>query len=93
MKVVVGVVVALVVKAAADKHVPKAVQDVPAMGHHLHAVAAQRKAHGVIAKIVPTEAVMARHQTVSTTAMIAPTTDALTARLVAMSCHVTLTPL
>jgi hypothetical protein len=55
-------------------------------------VAVQRKVHAVIAKIVPKEALMARHQTVSTNAMIATTTDAMIARLAAMSCHVTLTP-
>ena len=90
---VVAVVVVLVVKVVvADKHVPKAVQVVHAMALHLHVVATQRKAHAVMAKIVPKEALMARHQTVSTTAMIATMSDAMTARLVAMSCLVTLTP-
>ena len=89
----VAVVVALVVKVVvADKRAPKAVQVVHAMAHPLHVVAVQRKVHAVIAKIAPKEALMAHHQTVSTTAMIATTTGAMIARLAAMSCHVTLTP-
>jgi hypothetical protein len=90
---VVAAAVVLVAKAlAADKPVLKAAQVAHAMAHLLHVAVVLHQAHGVIVKIVPKEVLTARHQTVSTTAMIATMTGATTARLVAMSCHVTLIP-
>ena len=89
----VAAAVVLVAKAqAADKPVLKAAQVAHATARLLHVAVVLRKAHGVIVKIVPKEVLTARHQTVSTTAMIATMTGGTTARLVAMSCHVTLIP-
>ena len=93
--VAVAVGVALVAKAVAVAVVrlaPKAQQDAHAMVLPPHVAAAPRKAHAVIAKIVPKEVLMARHPTALTIAMIATTTVAMTVALVATNCHVTLIP-
>lgn len=82
----------LVVVRAVVKLALMVVQAVHAMVLLPHAVEVLHKAHAVIAKIVPKEVLRARHQTVSTTAMIATTIGAMTVVPAAMNCHVTLTP-
>ena len=88
----VAVAVALVAKAAAVKHAPKALQAVRAMVPLPHVAVVLHKVHAVIAKIVPKEVLMARHPTALTIAMIATTTVAMTVAPVATNCHVTLIP-
>ena len=87
-----AVAVVLVVVRAAVKLALRVVQAVHAMVLLPHVAVVQHKAHAVIAKIGPKEVLKARHQTVSTTAMIATTIDAMTVVPAAMNCHVTLTP-
>ena len=88
---VVAAAVVLVAKAlAADKPVLKAAQVAHATARLLHVAAVLRKAHGVIVKIVPKEVLRARLPIVSTIAMTATTTDAMTVAPVATNCHVTL---
>jgi hypothetical protein len=89
--VAVAVGVALVAKAVAVVRLaPKAQQDAHAMVLPPHVAAAPLKAHAEIVKIVQKEILMARLPIVSTTAMTATTTDAMTVALVATNCHVTL---
>ena len=92
MKVVaVAVVGALAAKAVvADKLAPKVQQDAHATVLPPHVAVVLRKAHAVIVKIVPKEVLMARLPIVSTIAMTATTTDAMTVAPVATNCHVTL---
>ena len=88
---VVAAVVALVAKAVAVASLaPKAQQDAHATVLHPHVAAVLLKAHAVIVKIVPREVLMARLPIVSTTAMTATTTGAMTVAPVATNCHVTL---
>ena len=89
----VAVVDALAAKAVAVvKLAPKALLVAHATDHPPHVAAVLHKAHAVIVKIVRKEVLMARHPIVSTIAMTATTTDAMTAPLVATNCHVTLIP-
>lgn len=82
---------ALVAKAVAVVRLaPKAQQDAHATVLPLHVAAVLHKAHAVIVKIVPKEVLMARHPIVSTIAMTATTTDAMTVAPAATNCHVTL---
>ena len=89
--VAVAEVVAQVAKAV-GKLAPKVPQDVHATVLPPHVAAVLHKAHAVIVKIVPKEVLRVRHPIVSTTAMTATTTDAMTVARVATSCHVTLIP-
>ena len=92
----VAVVVALAAKAVVVvKLAPKAQQDAHATVLPPHVAVVPRKAHAVIVKsvkIVPKEVLRARPPIVSTTAMIATTTAAMTVALVATNCHVTSIP-
>ena len=88
MKAVAAAVVPVVARVA-DKHAPKAAQVAHAMARHPHVVGVLRKATAAIVKIVLKEVLMARHQTVSTTATM---TDATTVAPVATNCHVTSIP-
>jgi hypothetical protein len=88
--VAVAVVVDLVAKVVAVKLAPKAQQVAHAMVLPPHVAAVLHKVHAVTVKIVPKEVLMARHPIVSTTAMIATTTVAMTVAPVATNCHVTL---
>ena len=88
---VVVVEVAPVAKAVAVVRLaPKVQQDAHAMVLPRHVAAVLLKAHAVIVKIVPKEVLMAHLPIVSTIAMTATTTDAMTAAPVATNCHVTL---
>ena len=90
---VVAAVVALVAMAVVVKLAPKVQQDAHATVLPHHVAAVLLKAHAVIvksAKIVPKEVLMARLPIVSTIAMTATTTDAMTVAPVATNCHVTL---
>ena len=69
---------------------PKVQQDALAMVLPRHVAAVLLKAHAVIVKIVPKEVLMVRPPIVSTIAMTATTTDAMTVAPVATNCHVTL---
>ena len=83
--------VALAAKAVAVvKLAQKVQQDAHAMVLPPHVAAVLHKVHAVIVKIVPREILMARLPIVSTTAMTATTTDAMTVAPVATNCHVTL---
>lgn len=83
--------VALVAKAVAVVRLaPKAQQDAHATALPPHVAAVLLKAHAVIVKIVPKEVLMARLPIVSTTAMIATTTDAMTVAPEVTNCHDTL---
>ena len=87
----VAVVAALVAKAVAVVRLaPKAQQDAHATVLPPHVAVVLHKAHAVIVKIVPKEVLRARLPIVSTTAMTATTTDAMTVAPVATNCHVTL---
>ena len=86
-------VVALAAKAAVVKLAPKVQQVAHATVLPPHVAAVLHKAHAEIvksAKIVPKEVLRVRPPIVSTTAMIATTTDAMTVAPVATNCHVTL---
>ena len=85
------VAVARVARAVATR-VPKVRQVARAMALPHHVGEVPRKAHVVIAKIAPTEVWMAPLPIVSTSAMIATTTVAMTVALVATNCRVTSTP-
>ncbi len=87
MAVAVGV--ALVAKAVV-RLAPKVQQDAHATVLPPHVAAVLHKAHAVIVKIVPKEVLRARLPIVSTIAMTATTTDAMTVAPVATNCHVTL---
>ena len=74
---------------------PKVQQDAHATVLPPHVAAVLYKAHAEIvksAKIVPKEVLRVRPPIVSTTAMIATTTAAMTVALVATNCHVTSIP-
>ena len=87
MAVAVGV--ALVAKVVV-RLAPKVQQGAHATVLHPHVAAVLLKAHAVIVKIVPREVLRARLPIVSTIAMTATTTDAMTVAPVATNCHVTL---
>ena len=83
--------VAPVAKAVAVARLaPRVQQDAHATALPHHVAAVLHKAHGGIVKIVPKEVLMARPPIVSTIAMTATTTDAMTVDPVATNCHVTL---
>ncbi len=81
--------VALAAKAVV-KLAQKVQQDAHATVLPPHVAAVLHKVHAVIVKIVPREVLMARLPIVSTTAMTATTTGAMTVAPVATNCHVTL---
>ena len=81
--------VAPVAKAVA-KLAPKVQQVDHATVLPPHVAVVLRKARAVIAKTVQKEVLMARPPSVSTIAMTATTTDAMTVAPVATNCHVTL---
>ena len=78
------------VAVAVVRLAPKVRQVVHAMVLPPHVAAVLHKAHAVTVKIVPREVLMARLPIVSTTAMTATTTDAMTVVPVATNCLVTL---
>ena len=85
------VAVAPVAKAVAVVRLAQKVQQdahATALPHHVAVVL--HKAHAGIVKIVPKEVLMAHPPIVSTIAMTATTTDAMTVAPVATNCHVTL---
>ena len=88
------VVVAPVAKAVAVVRLaPRVQQDAHATALPPHVAVVLHKAHAVIVKsvkIVPKEVLMAHLPIVSTIAMSATTTDAMTVAPVATNCHVTL---
>ncbi len=88
--VAVAVGVALVAKVVV-RLAPKVQQGAHATVLPPHVAAVLHKAHAVIVKIVPKEVLRARLPIVSTIAMTATTTDAMTVAPVATNCHVTLT--
>jgi hypothetical protein len=90
VKVVAVAVGAALVAKAVVRLAPKAQQDAHATVLPPHVAAVLLKAHAVIVKIVPKEVLMARLPIVSTIAMTATTTDAMTVAPVATNCHVTL---
>ena len=83
--------VAPVAKAVA-KLAPKVQQVDHATVLPPHVAGVLHKAHAVIVKIVPKEVLRVRHPIVSTIAMTATTTDAMTVAPVATNCHVTSIP-
>ena len=85
------VAVAPVAKAVAVARLaPRVQQDAHATALPHHVAVVLHKAHAVIVKIVPKEVLRVRHPIVSTIAMTATTTDAMTVAPVATNCHVTL---
>jgi hypothetical protein len=90
VKVAAVAVEAALVAKAVDRLALKVQQDAHATVLPLHVEAVLHKAHAVIVKIVPKEVLMARLPIVSTTAMIATTTDAMTVAPEVTNCHDTL---
>ena len=90
VKVAAVAVEAALVAKAVDRLALKVQQDAHATALPHHVAAVLHKAHAGIVKIVPKEVLMARPPIVSTIAMTATTTDAMTVAPEATNCHVTL---